>query len=159
MKHEIDSIDRQIISALRTNARLPISEISKLVNLSPAPVQRRIAKLEQQRVIRGYSAIIDESKTGALESFVEVRLHGGTETSEVSEIIQQISEAEEFYTLSGEPDILVRIYADDVDHLQRIVNTIRRTGKVAGTKTLIVMHSWHRKFESVNFLELRKLQS
>jgi Lrp/AsnC family leucine-responsive transcriptional regulator len=33
---------------------------------------------------------------------------------------------------------------DDVDHLQRVVNALRRTGKLTGTKTLIVMHTWNR---------------
>lgn len=44
----------------------------------------------------------------------------------------------------GDPDVLVRLRVRDVDHLQRVVNAIRRTGKVTGTKTLIVMYDWTR---------------
>ena len=69
------------------------------------------------------------------------------EEGPVADIVRQIPEALEFHTLSGDPDVLIRLRADDVDHLQRIVNTIRRTGKVAGTKTLIVMHGWTRSYE------------
>ena len=144
MSDSIDTVDRQILAILRGSARVPISEIARRVNLTPAPVQRRIERLESLGVIRGYTAIIDEHRSGTLEAFVEVRLNGQTETDEVADIVRQIPEAEEFHTLSGDPDVLIRLRADDVDHLQRVVNAIRRTGKVAGTKTLIVMHGWTR---------------
>lgn len=144
MDAPIDATDRAILAILRRSGRMPVSEIAPLVNLTPAPVQRRLARLERIGIIRGYAAVIDDHRAGNLEAFVEVRLGGATETSEVADIVRQIDEAEEFHTLSGDPDILIRVYADNVDHLQRVVNTIRRTGKVAGTKTLIVMHGWNR---------------
>jgi DNA-binding Lrp family transcriptional regulator len=40
---------------------------------------------------------------------------------------------------AGDPDALVRARARDLDHLKRVVDRIRRTGKVTGTKTLIVL--------------------
>lgn len=144
---DITEIDRRIIEILRRNARSAVTEIARKVNLTPAPVQRRIQRLEQLGVIRGYTAIVDDRAAGTLEAFVEVRLSGATETNEVADIVREIPEAQEFHTLSGDPDVLIRLRADDVDHLQRIVNAIRRTGKVAGTKTLIVMHGWTRSFD------------
>lgn len=149
MSDSIDSVDRKILAILRRSGRLPVSDIARLVNLTPAPVQRRIERLERMGVIRGYAAVIDDHRAGTLEAFVEVRLDGATETDEVADIVRQIPEAEEFHTLSGEPDVLIRLRADDVDHLQRVVNAIRRTGKVAGTKTLIVMHGWSRSLEPI----------
>lgn len=144
MPDSLDTVDRQILAMLRGSARMPVSEIARQVNLTAAPVQRRIDRLEALGIIRGYTAVIDEHRGGTLEAFVEVRLNGHTETDEVADIVRQIPEAEEFHTLSGDPDVLIRLRADDVDHLQRVVNAIRRTGKVAGTKTLIVMHGWTR---------------
>lgn len=150
MSDAIDSVDRKILAILRKSGRLPVSDIARLVNLTPAPVQRRIERLERMGVIRGYTAVIDDHRAGTLEAFVEVRLGGSTETDEVADIVRQIPEAEEFHTLSGDPDVLIRLRADDVDHLQRVVNAIRRTGKVAGTKTLIVMHGWSRSLELID---------
>lgn len=143
----LDEIDRQIIALLRRAGRTSVSDIAREVNLTAAPVQRRIDRLERAGVIRGYTAVVDDHAAGTLEAFVEVRLDGATETVEVADFIRNIPEAQEFHTLSGDPDVLIRLRADDVDHLQRVVNAIRRTGKVAGTKTLIVMHGWTRGFE------------
>ncbi|GAA1917857.1 Lrp/AsnC family transcriptional regulator [Microbacterium aoyamense] len=140
----MDEIDLTILEELRRNARLPVGEIARRVGLSSAPVSRRIAKLESDGVITGYTALIDESTTGEMEAFTEVRLTAGTDTSEVESIARDVPEVQQFYTIAGDTDALVRFRVRNVDHLQRVVNAIRRTGKVEGTKTLIVMRAWDR---------------
>ena len=140
----LDRVDRRIISILRRDARTPVSDIAREVGLSSAPVSRRISRLETAGVITGYTVLVDDRMTGALEAFTEVRLSGGVETGELGDILREVPEVQEFFTIAGDPDALVRIRVDDVDHLQRVVNAMRRTGKLTGTKTLIVMHSWSR---------------
>jgi len=140
----LDSIDRQILAELRRNGRASVADIARDVGLSPAPVSRRIERMEAAGVIRGYTAIVDDRFTGSLEAFTEVRLTGNTETGELRDLVSQVPEVQEFFTIAGDPDALVRIRVDDVDHLQRVVNALRRTGKLTGTKTLIVMKAWRR---------------
>lgn len=141
----LDDVDRQILAILRRNGRTPVTEIARAVRLSPAPVARRIERMETDGVIRGYCAIVDDQLSGALEAFTEIRLAGATETSELQEILKDLPEVQSFYTIAGDPDALVRLRVDDADHLQRVVNWIRRTGKVASTKTLIVLYDWERR--------------
>lgn len=140
----MDVVDRQIIDLLRTNARMPVSEIARRVGLSAAPVGRRIERLEADGTIQGYVAIVDESAVGELEAFTEIRLTGATDTRQIEEIARQVPEVQQYFTIAGDPDALVRFRVRNVDHLQQVVNAIRRTGLVAGTKTLIVMTSWDR---------------
>lgn len=140
----VDQVDRQILEILRRAARTPVSDIARAVRLSPAPVARRIERLEQAGVIRGYTALIDDQKSGSLEAFTEIRLSGDTETGDLADIVKNFPEVQDFFTIAGDPDALVRLRVDDVDHLQRVVNAMRRTGKITGTKTLIVMYSWSR---------------
>jgi Lrp/AsnC family leucine-responsive transcriptional regulator len=140
----VDATDREILSILRTNARMPVSEIARRVGLSAAPVARRIDRLERDGIIRGYVAIINDTAIGELEAFTEIRLAGDTDTRQIEEIARQVPEVQEYYTIAGDPDALLRFRVRDVDHLQRVVNAIRRTGIVAGTKTLIVMSAWDR---------------
>ena len=143
----LDDVDRRIIAMLRRNGRAAVTDIAREVNLSSAPVSRRIERMEAAGVIRGYTALIDDQQSGSLEAFTEVRLLGGTETGELEDIVRSVPEVQEFFTIAGDPDALVRMRVDDVDHLQRVVNALRRTGKLAGTKTLIVMNSWSRAHE------------
>lgn len=144
MKH--DEIDQQILEQLRRNGRAPVADIARAVGLSAAPVARRIDRLEAAGVIRGYTAIIEDTHSGSLEAFTEIRLSGSTQTGELAEILRHVPEVEEFFTIAGDPDALVRIRVDNVDHLQRVVNAMRKTGKLTSTKTLIVLHTWNRRY-------------
>lgn len=141
----MDTVDEQILQILARDARTPVSEIAREVNLSPAPVARRISRLEREGVIQGYTAIIDRSAWGQLEAFTEIRLDGGTDTAELSDLVRDVPEVQQFFTIAGDPDALVKLVVSDVDHLQRVVNALRRTGKITGTKTLISLTSWDRR--------------
>ena len=145
----MDRIDNQILELLRRDARISVREIAKRVGLSPAPVSRRIDKLEKSGVIRGYVTLIDEGRSGALEAFTEVRLHGSTETGELEAMLKEVPEAQQYFTIAGDPDALIHFRVKDVDDLQRVVNDMRRTGKLAGSKTLIVMASWQRERQNL----------
>ena len=92
-------------------------------------------------MIKGYVAVVDDVAIGELDAFTEVRLTGSTDTREIVEIARQVPEVQQYFTISGDPDALVRFRVRNVDHLQQVVNAIRATGLVAGTKTLIVMSS------------------
>ena len=137
-------LDREILDLLRANARMPTSEIAQRVGLSAAPVARRIARMEASGVIKGYTAIVADGAVGEIDAFTEIRLTGQTDTREIEEIEREVPEVQQFFTISGDPDGLLRFRVRSVEHLQSVVNAIRRTGLVAGTKTLIVMSTWDR---------------
>ncbi len=124
-----------------------MSEIARRVGLSSAPVSRRIARLERTGVIKGYVAVVDQQLVGGIDAFTEVRLVGSIDAAEIETIARGVPEITDVYTISGDPDALIRFRVDSVDNLQRVVNAIRRSGKVSGTKTLIVLRSWGRATE------------
>jgi len=136
----VDAIDRRIVELLMDNARRPLADIADRVGLSPAPVKRRIDRLESDGVIDRYTAVVNYAETGAwLEAFAEVRVLGATDIEEVFAEFKKLPEIIEAFTIAGDPDALVRLRVENVHHLQRVVNLMRKSGKVAGTKTLIVM--------------------
>ncbi|MFC5178236.1 Lrp/AsnC family transcriptional regulator [Nocardioides taihuensis] len=55
----MDAIDEQILDLLRRNGRMAVREVAQRVGLSTGPVSRRIKRLEDTGVIRGYVAIVD----------------------------------------------------------------------------------------------------
>ena len=52
----VDKFDQQILALLRADARLPVSQIAREINLSRSAVSERIRQLEQSGVISGYHA-------------------------------------------------------------------------------------------------------
>lgn len=141
----VDDVDRTIIRLLVENGRRSVLDIAERVQLTPAPVKRRIDRLERLGVIAGYTAVIDQSRLdGGFEAFTELRFTGDTNVESITNAAASLPEVIEVFTVAGDPDALVRIRADNVQHLQHIVDNLRKNVEVIGTKTLIVLGSWRR---------------
>lgn len=142
MSADLDAVDYAILELLSEDARRSASDIGRRVRLSPAAAKRRIDRLEERGIIVGYRAVIDHGKLGAqLEAFTELRFDGKTQVDEIDKAYADLPEVVEGFTIAGDPDALVRLRVTDVDHLKRVIDRIRRSGSVAGTKTLIVLGS------------------
>ncbi len=141
----LDEVDEAIIALLTEDARRTVSDIAGRVNLSPAPVARRIGRLERAGVIAGYTVLVDHSKLGpSVEAFTELRFVGDTDIDLILATVREIPEVVELFTTAGDPDALARIRVDDVEHLKHVINRLRRSGSVSGTKTLMVLDTWSR---------------
>jgi Lrp/AsnC family leucine-responsive transcriptional regulator len=141
----LDEIDRQILKLLRQDARRTVRDIAKRVDLTVAPVKRRIDRLESTGVIDGYTVRVDQSKVGSgLEAVVELKVVGDMELEAILEFASGIPEVNEVLTIAGDPDALVRVRADNIHDLQRVVNLLRTGGRVTATKTLVVLGLWTR---------------
>jgi Lrp/AsnC family leucine-responsive transcriptional regulator len=142
---KLDELDQQIIDLLSEDARRTITDIAAHVNLSAAPVKRRIDRLEQLGVITGYTVSVDHTLIGpSIEAFTELRLAGDADVDEILASLKDLPEIREVFTMAGDPDALLRIRVNDVEHLGAVVNRLRRTGRVTGTKTLMVLDRWTR---------------
>ena len=58
----MDKLDREIIEALKEDARMSYSDIGERVGLSRVAVKNRISALEKAGIIQGYKVIVDETK-------------------------------------------------------------------------------------------------
>jgi Lrp/AsnC family leucine-responsive transcriptional regulator len=142
---DLDDIDRAILDLLRENARRTVADIAARVNLSAAPVKRRIERLERLGVILGYTLQVDHEKLeGGVEAFTELRFMGDTDTAVIISIAAGIPEVQEVFMTAGDPDAIVRIRVRDVPHLKHVVNRLRTSQPITGTKTLMVLERWTR---------------
>jgi Lrp/AsnC family leucine-responsive transcriptional regulator len=138
----LDVTDNRILELLIADGRRSASEVGRRVNLSPAAAKRRIDRLEALGIIVGYRAVIDHTKLGnVIEAFIELRFGGRTQVDEIDSAFTDIPEVVEAFTIAGDPDALLRLRVGELDHLKGVIDHIRRTGKVTGTKTLIVLGS------------------
>jgi DNA-binding Lrp family transcriptional regulator len=144
MTGPVDAIDRRVLDLLVEDARRSATDIGRIVGLSPAAAKRRINRLEAGGFIQRYTAVLDHGLLGQhLEAFTELRFAPGTQVAEIETAFEHLPEVVEAFTLAGEPDALVRLRVEDVDHLKRVIDVIRRGkrggAKITGTKTLIVL--------------------
>lgn len=140
---DLDTLDHGILDLLRQDGRATLQELGQVVGLSAPAVKRRIDRLEADGVITGYTALIDEAKLGrVLEAFAELRFAGHTKVGDIAAIAHGMPEVQAVFTTAGDPDALVHIRVRDVSHLTQVIDRLRRSGTVTGTKTLMVLDTW-----------------
>ncbi|MEZ5120652.1 MAG: Lrp/AsnC family transcriptional regulator [Solirubrobacterales bacterium] len=139
----LDSIDHRLLDLLRVNARAKLAELAAQVSLSVSAVKRRIDRLEASGIIAGYTIRVDEARLGrTLEAFCELTFAGDTKVADIKGVAAGLPEVQAVFTTAGDPDALVWIRVKDIGDLTRVIDLLRRSGNVTGTKTLMVLDTW-----------------
>jgi Lrp/AsnC family leucine-responsive transcriptional regulator len=121
---KMDSIDLKILKELHKDGRLSNQELAERVSLSASPCLRRVRKLEESGVIKGFTTLIDYRKFGfSINTFISVRLEKHTDglVSEFEKGIQELDEVMACYLISGSRDYLLQIVAKDLDSYEQFL--------------------------------------
>ena len=114
----MNEIDKKILSILQANADIPISELSKKVNLSATPCWARINKLYKQGYIKKKVAIVDRFKINLpVVAFVQVRTnqHNMIWSKQFIKAVKEMEEVVEFYRLSGTVDYIFKVLVPSIE--------------------------------------------
>ncbi len=121
-----DRIDRKILEHLQRDGRATVQDIAERVGLTPSPCLRRIRRLEQAKIIRGYAAVVDQNAMGLpISVFASVKLERQRE-EEIDRFSQAVSrwpEVMECYLMTGPRDYLLRIVVPDLAAYEHFLKT------------------------------------
>jgi Lrp/AsnC family leucine-responsive transcriptional regulator len=132
---ELDAIDRRILAALQADGRLSNVDLADRVGLSPSPCLRRVRRLEEAGVIRGYRAVLDRKLIGlGLTVFVSIKIEGHQEehTIAVQEAFRAMPEVVACHLVSGESDFLLEVVVPDLGAYEELL--LGRLLKLPGLK-------------------------
>ena len=123
----LDKIDRQILSILQREGRLPITELAQRVGLSATPVSERVRRLEREQVITGYHARVNPRALHlGILVFVELRL--SQKSSEIFDSVKRalahVPEVLECHLVAGEFDYLVKTRITDMRDYRDLLGRI-----------------------------------
>ncbi len=136
----IDEIDTHIIASLVANSRSSFREIGDEVGLSAPAVKRRVDRLLDERVITGFTALINPDAVGwHSQAFVSVTYAGNVTPARIRRILEPIPQVAAAYTVSGDADVLVRIRAADMADFEAALERLRAADAVAKTESSIVL--------------------
>ncbi|MBL8590533.1 MAG: Lrp/AsnC family transcriptional regulator [Methylobacteriaceae bacterium] len=140
---ELDDLDRQIIAALRENARLSNLELATLVPLSHSAISRRVRRLEADGVLLGYHARVAPAAIGAgLRAFVAVQRQPTTPAIDVTRALATREGVVGAWILSGEFDVMIELVARDMPHYSAIMlEQVQTAPGVAATRSMFVLSS------------------
>src|SRR3989338_399779 len=144
----LDEKDYAILDALRHKGRASSQQISKKTKLPISTVHNRIRKMQDSGIIRGYTVIVDEKKTGMVGAYVLVVVNyhppDGTTINqyELAQKIKKIPCVIEVSMTTGATDILVKVQGKNMDELNEFVTRQLRSFKgVDKTQTLVILSS------------------
>lgn len=148
---DLDSIDQHILAQLSADGRLSNNELSERVGLSPTPCARRVRRLEQSGIIRGYRADVDPKALGkAICVMVSVRLakHKPDGHSAFRETIARSPDVSECLLVTGNADYILKAWFPDIEALREfITTTVQNLPEVAETSTMLVVDTIEGSFE------------
>jgi len=136
---KMDDVDLAILRSLIKNSRITISQMSKEIDIPDATISNRLKKLENN-VIKRYTLIPDWQKIG-LEITSIIIIQTESERHEiVKEELSRLKEVSEVYSVSGEYDILIKVWVKSIEDLNQLVNSkIRSIDGVEDLTEMIVM--------------------
>ncbi|MDA8864738.1 Lrp/AsnC family transcriptional regulator [Gammaproteobacteria bacterium] len=141
MKKELDHIDHKIITALTDNARISITKLSSIVNLSRNAITYRMKRLETLGIIKGYTTILnnelddDKSVVASIMVYRKNRMR----SNEVIEYANKVPEVKSCYIVSGEHDIFLLLKAPSQKRIHEIWHDISNLISVEDTNTVFVL--------------------
>ncbi len=100
----MDSIDKKILEELQKNSSQPLSELSKKVGLSNTPCWNRIKKLEEDKIIKSKSIILDNKKINLpITVFLSISIQNHTEQwlKNFEKIVNKYDQIIEVHRLTG----------------------------------------------------------
>ena len=115
----LDETDERILAELGEHARATFAEIGERVNLSAPAVKRRVDRMLDNGVIRGFTTIVDRNALGwNTEAYVQVYCHGTIAPDELREAWIDIPEVVSAATVTGTADAILHVLARDMRHLE-----------------------------------------
>jgi len=136
----LDDTDERILAELAQHARATFAEIGDRVNLSAPAVKRRVDRMIDSGVIRGFSAVVDRQALGwTTEAYVQVYCHGTISPEELRAAWVDIPEVVSAATVTGTADAILHVLARDMRHLEAALERIRASGDVERSESIVVL--------------------
>ncbi len=140
----IDSIDRDLIALLETDARLPTAVLARRLDLSRSTVQDRLRKLEQRGVIAGYTVRYkDDFARRQITAHVMISVNPKL-ADRVVHALKQMPGLRSLHAVSGAYDLIAVIRGETTEAIDGMLDDIGRMTGIDKTMSSIVLST---KFE------------
>ena len=142
---KLDNIDKKIIEELQKNPSIPLSILSKKVKLSSTPCWNRIKKLEEDKVIKSRTIILDNTKVNLpITVFLSISIQNHTEEwlTNFKKVIQKHDEILEVHRLTGSnSDYQITILSPSIDEYDKFQQNLIREIECTNMNSSISLHT------------------
>lgn len=131
--------EKEILKILNKDARTPVEEIAKKLDISKDEVSNKVEKLEEEGVIKRFMPVLDANKIGKTTTAVILVNISKGQYRVAEKKLSGYDEVKLVYGLTGEHDALVIGKFEDDQHLNRFINLMHRIPNIENTETSVVL--------------------
>jgi len=136
---QLEQTDKKILNILVENSRLSLRQIAKKADVSVATVMHHIKKLEQEKIIMGYTTKIDYEKIGYdIEVVIEIRISKG-KLLDVEKKIASHPNVFAIYDITGTFDAMVLARFPTRRQMDTFLKKIQTYEFVERTETKLIL--------------------
>ncbi len=142
----LDDKDYAILKVLRTEARLSTQKISKKTKIPITTVHHHIKRMEKEKIITGYSAILNSERMGSISAYVLIGVMYHLPSGEVinqEELAKKIAKneiVEDISILTGSKDLIVKLRCKSIQELNHfVIEYLRTIPGIEKTESAVVL--------------------
>jgi len=139
----LDLINREIISALKKNSRIPWGQLASTVGISRQALKKRIEWLEYKKYINGYTIITaheDKDAPAPVQAFLKIRFAEKNDYFKLSRILPTYSNIVASWAITGDWDTIVFVRVQNTEKLSEIREIIVQTGGIDEIETEVILN-------------------
>jgi DNA-binding Lrp family transcriptional regulator len=138
----VDDIDRQLIGLLRSDARASMASLARTLRVSRGTVQNRLARLEADGVIVGYTVRLKpDVEEQRMRAFMTVAVEGN-QVDAVIKALRGDPAVAALYSTNGRWDIVAELRADSLEGFDRVLARIRLIEGISQTETSLLLSTF-----------------
>ena len=135
----MEDTDRKIVSLLARNGRMSFTELARQAGLSVSAVHKRVRRLEQDGVIKGYAAMFNPEDVGLpLTAFVSIKPFDASAPDDLPQRLEHLTAIEACHSVAGDENYILKVRVPSPAALEELLYQIRTLGGVS-TRTTVVL--------------------
>jgi DNA-binding Lrp family transcriptional regulator len=135
--HKMDALDQQLISLLRTNARLSVAALAHKLKVSRGTITNRITRLEDDGVIVGYTVKLrPDSEPNEIHAWMSIAVEGNETRAVIASLLGEPGVAE-IHDTNGRWDLMASVRASTLSQLSEVLERVRLIKGILNTETSI----------------------
>jgi len=138
----MDTLDQQLVSLLRNDARMSVANLAHKLKVSRGTVTNRITKLENDGIVVGYTVKLrPDSQPNEIRAWMSIVVAGNETRSVIASLLGEPGVAA-LHDTNGRWDLLAELRAENLTELSNVLERIRLIRSIQHTETSIHLASY-----------------
>jgi DNA-binding Lrp family transcriptional regulator len=135
--YRMDDLDQRLIGLLRTNSRRSVAELAKRLKVSRGTVTNRMARLEADGTISGYTIRLrPDALSNEIHAWMSITVEGNQTRKVIASLLGEPG-VESLHDTNGRWDLLAGLRASNLAELSSVLERIRLIRGIQSSETSI----------------------